>query len=267
MPSSYLVYKISNTVNDRLYVGLTTGSLQKRWREHKCAANTNVDKPLYRAMQKHGVDKFKIELLYTAMSFEDMRQAELKFIKELNAHVNDGGYNLTDHGIQHGDATRPRGEESYRAKLTEQIVAFIRDPEHWDKSNAELLTLAQEMFGFDGSRDAIRDARRGDVWTHLNAQHPPVKAVRGARQAPKTEEQKAKSRATALANQEYLQKRKSEVWSGKRGPNAKLPEETVKAIFYSPLSLLKTAEQYSVSKKMVLLIKQRKTHVYLTKDL
>ena len=59
----------------------------------------------------------------------------------------------------------------------------------------------------------------------------------------------------------------SDMRRGKRGANAKLPEQTVKDIFYSPLSLLKTAEQFGVSKKMVLLIKQRKAHVYLTKEL
>lgn len=267
MPSSYLVYKISNTVNDRLYVGLTTNGLEKRWREHRCAANTNVDKPLYRAMRLHGVENFKIELVYEATSAEDMRQAELRYIAELKAHAKDGGYNLTDHGHKHGDTTRPCGENNYKAKLTEEMVAFIRSPEHWDKSNTAVLGMLEEMFGFDGARDTIRDARRGDVWKHLNDKYPPVKAFRGARQAPKTEAQKAQNRQTLDAHRAYAQQLSAELRKGKRGPNAKLSEETVKSIFYSPLSLVKTAAQYGVSKKMVLLIKQRKTHVYLTKDL
>lgn len=267
MPSSYLVYKISNTVNDRLYVGLTTNGLEKRWREHRCAANINVDKPLYRAMRLHGVDKFTIELLYEATSVEDMRQAEIRYIAELKTHVNDGGYNLTDHGYKYGDVTRPRGEDNYKAKLTEEMVAFIRSPEHWDKSNTAVLDMLEEMFGFDGARDTIRDARRGDVWAHLNDKYPPVKTFRGARQAPKTEAQKAKSRETLDEHRKNAVKLSADLRRGKRGANAKLPEETIKAIFYSPLSLLKTAIQHGVSKKMVLLIKQRKTHVYLTKDL
>lgn len=267
MPSSYLVYKISNTVNDRLYVGLTTGSLQKRWREHKCAANFNTDKPLYRAMQKHGVEKFKIELLYTATSFEDMREAEMRFIKDLKTHVNDGGYNLTDHGIQHGEIGRPRGEESFRAKLTEKMVAFIRDPAHWDKSNAELLAIIKDTFGFDGSRDAVRDARRGDVWKHLNEQYPPVKTSQGARQPRRTEAQQTKCRALLAEHHAQAIKLAALQRKGKRGANAKLSEDAVRQIFYCPKSLKATAENHGVSKKMVLLIKQRKAHVYLTKDL
>lgn len=267
MPSSYLVYKISNTVNERLYVGLTTNGLEKRWREHRCAANINVDKPLYRAMRLHGIDKFKIDLLYEAPSIEDMREAELRYIAELKTHVNDGGYNLTDHGYQYGDVTRPRGEDNYKAKLTEEMVAFIRSPEHWDKSNTIILDMLEEMFGFDGARDTIRDARRGDVWTHLNDKYPPIKTFRGARQAPKTEEQKTKSRQLLAAHHAQAIKLAAIQRKGKRGSNAKLSEDVVKNIFYSSKSLNKTAEEYGVSKKMVLLIKQRKAHVYLTKDL
>lgn len=266
MPSSYLVYKISNTVNDRLYVGLTTNGLEKRWREHRCASKTKVDKPLYRAMRLHGVENFKIELVYEATSAEDMREAELRYIAELKAHVKDGGYNLTDHGYQHGNEGVSRGEDNYRAKLTEEMVAFIRSPEHWDKSNTAILDMLEEMFGFDGARDTVRDARRGDVWRHLNDKYPPVRSGQGKR-AVVTDKRRAISKQTLDMHREEALRKLAESKRGKRGPNAKLSEDTVRSVFYSPLSLLKTAAQYGVSKKMVLLIKQRKAHVYLTKEL
>ena len=261
------VYKITNTVNDRVYVGLTAGPLRTRWVQHKCAANTNVDKPLYRAMRKHGIDKFSIELLYTATSLEDMRDAELRYIKELNAHAADGGYNLTDHGFQHGKANQPVGEAMYNAKFTEAMVAFIRDPAHWDKTNAQMLDMVVAQFEFNGSRDAVRDVRRGDVWRHLNDKYPPVKVGQGSRRQPMSESHKAIAVATLAANHAEAVRKSVELRKGKRGLNAKLSEQTVRDIFYNPESLLKTAAKYNVSKKMVLLIKQRRAHVYLTKDL
>lgn len=261
------VYKIINTVNDRVYVGLTVASLRKRWREHKCAANTNVDKPLYRAMRKHGVDKFSIHLIYIATSLDDLREAELRYIAELNAHVADGGYNLTDHGYAHGKANQPVGEELYNAKLTEEMVAFIRDPAHWYKTNSTVLNMVREHFGFDGSHDTVRDVRRGDVWKHLNVKYPPVKVGQGARRQPISKERKAEAVATLKENHAAAIKKSAEMRAGKRGPNARLSEQTVKDIFFSLQSLKKTALEYGVSKKMVLLIKQRKAHVYLTKGL
>jgi group I intron endonuclease len=261
------VYKITNTVNDRVYVGLTTGPLKVRWRQHLSAANTDVDKPLYRAMRKYGADKFSIEVTYRATSIEDLRAAEIRLIGELKAHAKDGGYNLTDHGHKHGTVDQQKGEDLYNAKLTEEMVAFIRDPAHWDKPNSAVLEMVQERFGAEIARDTLRDARRGERWQHLNDKYPPVKAGQGTRKQPMTEERKAQAKRILDAHRVEALKKLAESKRGKRGPNAKLSEQTVKDIFYSPLSLLKTAEQFGVSKKMVLLIKQRKAHVYLTKGL
>ena len=260
------VYKIVNSINPRVYVGLTTFSLEKRWREHRCAANVGIDKPLYRAMRKHGIDNFKMELVYTATSIEDLRAAELRYIDELKAHVEAGGYNLTDHGFHYGTPNAEKGEHRYNAVVTEQIVAFIRDPIHWDTSNTQMLKTVGEMFGFSGARDTIRDARRGDAWKHLNEKYPPVKVGQGARRAI-TEKQRQAARETMAKHAEHIHKCKIEARKGKRAPNAKLSEQTVKDIFYSAESLNKTAIKYGTSKKMVSLIKQRKAHVYLTKEL
>lgn len=262
-----LVYKITNTVNDRVYVGLTIGPLQVRWRQHLWAANTDVDKPLYRAMRKYGADKFSIEVIYEATSIEDLRAAEIRLIAELKAHAKEGGYNLTDHGHKYGTVDQLQGEDIYNAKLTEEMVAFIRDPAHWDKPNSAVLQMVQERFGAEIARDTLRDARRGDSWTYLNDRCPPVKVGQGKRKPPMTEERKAQARQTLDAHRTAALAKLSDMRRGKRGANAKLPEQTVKDIFYSPLSLLKTSEQFGVSKKMVLLIKQRRAHVYLTKDL
>jgi group I intron endonuclease len=229
-----LVYKITNTVNDRVYVGLTTGPLRVRWQQHLSAAKTDVDKPLYRAMRKHGVDKFAAEVIYEATSIEDLRTAEIRLIDELKAHAKDGGYNLTDHGHKHGTVDQQKGEDLYNAKLTEEMVAFIRDPAHWDTPNSVVLEMVQERF---------------------------------TRKQPMTEERKAQAKRTLDTHRQAAQSKLAEMRRGKRGLNAKLSEQTVKDIFYSPLSLLKTATQFGVSKKMVLLIKQRKAHVYLTKEL
>jgi group I intron endonuclease len=262
-----LVYKITNTVNDRVYVGLTTGPLRVRWQQHLSAAKTDVDKPLYRAMRKHGVDKFAAEVIYEATSIEDLRTAEIRLIDELKAHAKDGGYNLTDHGHKHGTVDQQKGEDLYNAKLTEEMVAFIRDPAHWDTPNSVVLEMVQERFDAGVTRDTLRDARRGDAWKYLNDKYPPVKVGQGTRKQPMTEERKAQAKRTLDAHRAEALNKLAESKRGKRGSNAKLSEQTVKDIFYCPLSLLKTAAKFGVSKKMVLLIKQRKAHVYLTKGL
>lgn len=263
-----LVYMITNNVNGHRYIGITVCSLEKRWREHRSAANTGSQKRLYKAMRKYGVDKFSIEKIYDAVSFEDLQEAEKRYIAQYETHASlNKGYNLTSGGEGRDRVDQLFGEQLPHSVLTVDIVAFIRDATKQGISNSVLLQQVAAQFGVVCSRDAIRDARRGDTWAHLNEQYPPMKSGRGSNKAPMTEERRANAAITLSLHREAALKKLAELKKGKRGPNAKLPEATVRDIFYNQESLLKTADKFGVSKKMVLLIKQRKAHVYLTQGL
>lgn len=262
-----LVYKITNTINDRVYIGITSCSLQKRWREHKCAANKESRKPLYRAMRAYGIDKFSIEQIYVASSEEDMRAAEIRYIAEYKSHCNERGYNLTDHGFRYGSVSVSFGEKRYNAVLTEEMVSFIRNPELQNISNKEMLLMVSQRFDFSGSHDAVRDARRGDTWAHLNEKCAPIKCGQGARKSRvHGEKREAALKILATHHAEAI-KKSAKMRIGKRGKNAKLSVEAVKQIFFNNDTLAQTARNFGISKKMVSLIKQRKAHVYLTQGL
>lgn len=86
------IYKITNDINNKVYVGKTNFSIQKRFQEHcKDAFRTkNEKRPLYRAMQKYGVEHFQIELI------EETNQPEEREIYWIGYY--DGysqGYNAT----------------------------------------------------------------------------------------------------------------------------------------------------------------------------
>ena len=59
------IYKISNTINDKVYIGKTAFSIEKRFKEHCQDAfkEHNEKRPLYSAMRKYGVEHFHIELI------------------------------------------------------------------------------------------------------------------------------------------------------------------------------------------------------------
>lgn len=262
------VYKITNKVNGMLYIGITTCSLEKRWREHKCAANSGLDTPLYRAIRKHGLEVFSMQLLYEGVDRKEIEAVEKGLIAQYGTYIRSNkGYNLTLGGEGTAKFVRKVGEESVNAVLTEELVAFIRSPELWDKSNRELVEMIEESFCQQINIDTLKSARQGKGWKHLNAKYPPIVVVKGSRKQPITEEQKTKIKEHFKAIRHKTIEAQRFAVKGKRGNNAKLTEQTVKNIFYEPLSLNKTAAKYGVSKKMVLLVKQRKTHTYLTKDL
>lgn len=57
------IYKIINDVNDKVYIGKTAFSIQKRFQEHCQDAfrDRNEKRPLYAAMRKYGIEHFHIE--------------------------------------------------------------------------------------------------------------------------------------------------------------------------------------------------------------
>lgn len=60
-----IIYKITNDINDKVYIGKTTLSIEERFKEHCLDSKRNVKekRPLYSAMRKYGQEHFKIELI------------------------------------------------------------------------------------------------------------------------------------------------------------------------------------------------------------
>lgn len=57
------IYQITNDINGKIYIGKTEQSISKRFSEHCYDRTRCPDRPLYRAMNKYGIEHFHIELL------------------------------------------------------------------------------------------------------------------------------------------------------------------------------------------------------------
>lgn len=83
------IYKITNLINNKVYIGQTSFSLSKRWQEH-IKDSERFDRPLYRAFHKYGIENFNIELIEET---DSPNEREVYWIKSYNAFHN--GYNAT----------------------------------------------------------------------------------------------------------------------------------------------------------------------------
>lgn len=86
------IYQIVNDINDKVYVGKTEFSIEKRFTEHGRDAfrERNENRPLYRAMKKYGIEHFHIELIEET---DNPEEREIYWISEKNSYSN--GYNAT----------------------------------------------------------------------------------------------------------------------------------------------------------------------------
>ena len=86
------IYKITNDVNGKIYVGKTRQSIHKRWLQHQYEARSDRVKhrPLYQAIQKYGIEHFHIE---TIEETDNPEEREIYWIEKLGSFKN--GYNAT----------------------------------------------------------------------------------------------------------------------------------------------------------------------------
>lgn len=86
------IYKIINDVTDKVYIGKTTQTVEKRFKEHKRRSIYNDKYHLYRAMRKYGVEHFFIEEIEECPS-EVLSDRERYWIDYYDSYNN--GYNMT----------------------------------------------------------------------------------------------------------------------------------------------------------------------------
>lgn len=89
-----IIYKITNRVNSKIYIGVTTRSLEKRWRDHCKDAKYNKPHHLSRAIRKHGEENFIIEQIDTASDIKELINKEAEYIKQFKSWDRNIGYNL-----------------------------------------------------------------------------------------------------------------------------------------------------------------------------
>lgn len=88
------IYKITNLINQKGYIGKTIATVQERFRQHLSDANKerNKNRPLYRAINKYGPENFVVETLESC-SNEILNEREIYWIDFYQTYQN--GYNAT----------------------------------------------------------------------------------------------------------------------------------------------------------------------------
>jgi group I intron endonuclease len=104
-----IVYKATNRINGKIYVGKTAHTLQERIAGHLRASRLSY---FHKAIKKYGITSFDFSVIDTAEDESVLNQKEKYWIAYLNCKV-PNGYNLTDGGegvlgMKHSEEARAR---------------------------------------------------------------------------------------------------------------------------------------------------------------
>lgn len=118
------IYKITNLVNNKIYIGQTTRSIEDRWNGHcTCSPERSA---IAAAIQKYGSSNFKIEELIKVDSQEELNLLEKKYVEEFNS-LAPNGYNLKEGGDQLGSRYTDISKQKMRnAKLGTSVPEETR---------------------------------------------------------------------------------------------------------------------------------------------
>jgi group I intron endonuclease len=135
----YKLYKITNTINGKSYIGITKYSINERWNTH--ISNSRKPKyPLQHAIAKYGPNFFTITLLEENEDRKLISNLEEPTIQQFQTHITQHGYNVAKGGFG-GDL----GSES-TAKRIETIKNYSpeKKAEHKEKLRKRNLGKTKE---------------------------------------------------------------------------------------------------------------------------
>lgn len=114
------IYKITNDINDKMYIGQTIRSIEERFKRHiSSAINNELDTHFARAIRSIGAEHFKIELIDIATSQEELTEKEYYWIRYYDATHK--GYNETENKLKCGGNTYLSKSEEEMQVIKEKI--------------------------------------------------------------------------------------------------------------------------------------------------
>jgi group I intron endonuclease len=124
------IYLIENKVNGNKYVGQTVMPLNKRWLAHIQESKTFSERPLYRAINKYGLDNFNIKVIEETDE-DKLSEREIYWIEYFNSY--NRGYNATT-----GGESNKNIREDIKDKISESMSNVSRSNEWKDNISVGL---------------------------------------------------------------------------------------------------------------------------------
>lgn len=161
------IYKVTNIVNDRFYIG-------KEKRNNKNYLGSGI--MINNAIKKYGRENFKKEIIQVYETEEELNNAERYWIKELNSFY-PIGYNIGEGGEGGDNISKNPNKDNIRKKMSLASKGKSKSVEHRKKMS--IVTKERNLIGTFGmkgkhhtpeTRKKIREANKGKHHTSESKQ-------------------------------------------------------------------------------------------------
>jgi group I intron endonuclease len=115
------IYCITNSINNKKYVGYTSMSLSQRIGQHRRKAREGSKSIIHYAIRKYGWDKFNVSILYEG---KDALQKEDNYIKKY------GSYNMTPGGSANQKGRTWKWSNKSKKDFSKKRTGIIFSDEH-----------------------------------------------------------------------------------------------------------------------------------------
>lgn len=132
-----IIYKLTNKIDGKIYIGQTVFSLNDRWKRHVEYANRGGEGYLQKAIRTHGNYSFKREIVCFAFSKEQLDELEKYHICSLNTLNPEIGYNQT---------WRPSNDGSVRLNMSQKNMGNLNPFYRDDLKNEQFIEMYKEGF-------------------------------------------------------------------------------------------------------------------------
>ncbi len=117
-----ILYKLTNKINGKIYIGQSVSTLNVRWSQHiHSALKKNSKQVICAAIRKYGPDVFDRKILSRCNTMEEMNHREKYYIKLFSSLV-PVGYNIDDGG------KNKKMHETTKEKLSKAMMGKKRGP-------------------------------------------------------------------------------------------------------------------------------------------
>lgn len=119
-----LIYKITNIITNKIYIGQTTRSFNQRINEYKKITKIN-NTYLKNSITKYGFDNFNFEIIDSCSNLLELNHKEVYWIKYYDSTNREKGYNILSGGVNSYSSTETKEKKSDSHKNIKQNGEWI----------------------------------------------------------------------------------------------------------------------------------------------